>query len=111
MFVDEARAEATVLNIFLLVYGPHMTEDVLVVLTGVVAVAVWYDCVHSELSMFALFYQVCSHGRSHHIGHIGMLFGQVCCEVHLFPPIFLFDELHAWEAKVLADALPLNEVD
>lgn len=110
ILVDKARTKSRVLNIFLLVYWSHMAEDVLVVLTRVVAIAIWDHCVHTEFSVLTLFNKMSSHCRSHHICYIRMFFGEIGRKIHLFPTIFLFDELHAWKTKVLSDSFSLYEI-
>jgi hypothetical protein len=88
-----------------------MAEDILVILTGILAVAIGNHRVHAELCVLVLIDQMRPHGRSHDIGHIGMALGEVSSEVHLLPSVLLLDLLHPREAEVLPHALALHEVD
>lgn len=88
-----------------------MAEDVLVILTGILAVAVGDDRMHAELCILVLVHQMCPHGRGNDVGHMGVTFGEISSEVHLLPSVLFFDLLHPGEAEVLPHAFTLHEVD
>lgn len=55
LLFEEATAVAPILNIPFVVDSSNVAEDILVAFTGISAIAVGYDRVHSELGVFALF--------------------------------------------------------
>lgn len=87
-----------------------MAEDVLILLTCILALAVGDDRVHAVFCVFALLNQVRPHGRGDDVGYKGPPFREVGREVHLLPPVLLLEQLHAGEAEVLTNSPPFDEV-
>jgi hypothetical protein len=55
LFFEKAAAVSPILNIPFVIHSSYVAEDILVTFTGISAVAVWYDRVHSELGVFTFF--------------------------------------------------------
>ena len=110
VFLNKTTSVAPILNISLVVHWTNVAQNVLVLLTCILALAVRDYCMHSILCIFTFLNQVRSHSWCHHIRDVRSSFREVGSKVHFFPSVFLLQEFHPREAEVLTNTSTFHEV-